>query len=122
MWCVAAGIVLLALPLLAQRLLGVRDHRQRLVDLGDRRQHRDQDPHLAVVRRAEDRPQLRLEELRLGEAEADRAQPQRGIGRDAHQAAQPLLVLVGAQIEGPDGDREAAHPRRDGANASIVAK
>ena len=58
---------------------------ERLVDLGCRRQHRDQDPHLAVVRCAQDRPQLGKEQLRLGQAEADRTQAQRGIGRDARE-------------------------------------
>ena len=71
---------------LAQRLLRLRDHRERLVDLADRGEHRHQDLHLAVVRRAQDRAQLREEQPRLGEAEAHGAQAQRRIGRHARPA------------------------------------
>ena len=105
--------------LLAQALLRLRDHRERLVDLADRREHRDQDAHVAVVRRAQDRAQLGEEEPRLGEAEADRAQAQRGVGRDAREPVEALLLLVGAEVERADRDRLALPcPRRRARYAS----
>ena len=61
------------------------------------------------MRRAQDRAQLRQEQPRLGEAEADRAQAQRRIGRDAREPVEPFLVLVGAEVERADRDRLAAH-------------
>ena len=53
--------------------------------------------------------------MRLGEAEAHRAQPERRIGRDARESVEPFLVLVGAEIEGADGDRLAVHALGDAA-------
>ena len=66
---------------------------------------------LAVVRRAQDRAELREEEARLGQAEAHRAQAQRRVGRDAREAVQSLLVLVGAEVERADRHRPPLHAR-----------
>jgi hypothetical protein len=58
------------------------------------------------VRGAQDGAQLREEQLRFGQAVADRAQAQCRVGLDAFDAAQRL---VGADVERADGDRSAAH-------------
>src|SRR5438552_1642836 len=99
--------------LLAQRLLRLRQHGERLIDFAGRREHRDQDLHVAVMRRAEDRAKLSQKKPRLREAEADRPQSQRGIGRNARQTVQSLFVFVGAEIERTYRDRFAVHSVRD---------
>jgi hypothetical protein len=68
------------LPRLAQLEAGQLDQAQGLFDLLGMGQHRDQQAHPAVVRGAQDRAQLHQEELRLGQAEADRAQAQGRVG------------------------------------------
>jgi hypothetical protein len=52
---------------------------QRLVDLVGMRQHRDQQLDRAVLRGAQDGAQLRLEHPRLGQRQADGAQPSAGL-------------------------------------------
>ena len=101
--------------LLAQRLLRLRDHRERLVDLADGDEHRNQDLDLAVMRRAQDRPELGEEEPRLGQAEAHRAQAERGIRRDARESFEPRGLLVRAEIERADRHRLALHALGDAA-------
>ena len=101
--------------LVAQRLLRLRDHRERLVDLADRDQHRNQDLDLAVVRRAQDRPELREEQPRLGQAEAHRPKAERRIRRDAREALEHRCLLVRAQVERADRHRLALHAFRDAA-------
>ena len=85
---------------------GLINQMQGLVDLVRRRQHRDQDAHLAVMRCAQDGAQLAVKHLRLRQAQADGAQPERGIGSHALRGVDPL---VRAQVEGADGDRAAVH-------------
>jgi len=65
------------------------------------------------MRRAEDRAKLSQKKPRLREAEADRPQSQRGIGRNARQTVQSLFVFVGAEIERTYRDRFAVHSVRD---------
>src|SRR5688572_11255307 len=79
---------------LVELLLRLADEAQGLLDLVHVREHRQQDPHLAVVRRAQDGAQLRQEHLRLGEAEADGAQAHGGI-RLAAAVALAAERLVG---------------------------
>ena len=67
------------------------------------------------MRGAQDRAELREEQLGLGEAEAHRAQPQRRVGRDAREPVEALQLLVGAEVEGADRDRLAVHAFRDDA-------
>ncbi len=67
------------------------------------------------MRRAQDRAKLREEEPRLGEAEADRAQAERGIRRDAREPFEPRRLLVRAEVEGADRHRLSAHAFRDAA-------
>jgi len=62
--------------------------------------------HLAVVRSAQDGAQLVVKHLRLGQAQADGAQTERRIGRDAFGVVD---ALVGAEVEGTDGDGQAVH-------------
>ncbi len=70
---------------------------------------------VAVVRRAQDRAELREEEPRLGQAEADRAQAERGIRGDAREPVEPGRLLVRAQVERADRHRLAAHALGDAA-------
>src|SRR4029079_17518004 len=48
---------------------------------------------------------------RLGEAKAHRAQAERGIGRNAGQSVQTLLLLVGPQVERADRHRLSTSAR-----------
>ena len=83
---------------------------RRLRELVHRGQHRHQHLDIAVVRGAQDGAQLLVEHLRLGEAQPDGAQPQRGVRREA---LGPVELLVGAQIEGADGDGQVRPSPRD---------
>ena len=47
-----------------------------------------------------------MKHLRLGQAQPDRAQTQRGIGRHAFRGVD---LLVRAEVVGADGDRQAVH-------------
>ena len=72
----------------------LREQRERLVDLVRMREHRQQDAHAPVRGGAQDRAQLHEEELRLGEAIADRAQAERWVRHAV--ATIPVERLVGA--------------------------
>ncbi len=63
--------------LVVELLLRLLDEGERLLDFVRVRHHRQQDPHAAVLRGAQDGAQLREEHLRLGQAVADRAQAKR---------------------------------------------
>ena len=64
------------------------------------------------MRGAQDRAQLREEQPRLGEAEADRrASPSAGLGATRVKPVEPFLVLVGAEVERADRHRLALHAR-----------
>ena len=89
-----------------QALFRALDELQGLVDLGNAGQHRHQDLQVAVGGGAQQRAQLGAEQLRFGQAQADRAQAQRRVAGDAHRA---LQLLVRAEVEGADGDRQAVH-------------
>ncbi len=88
-----------------QAFLGGLDVVQGLVQLRQRTQHRDQHLHAAVVRGAQDRAQLRMKQVRLGQAQADGAQAQRRVR--ALTALHLRQLLVRAQVQGADGDRQA---------------
>ena len=59
----------------AQLGSGFLEQRPRRAHLVQRRHEREHDPHRAVRRGAQQRAQLRLEDRRLRQAEADAAQP-----------------------------------------------
>ena len=97
--------------LAAQAGLGALDRGQRLVDLVRLREHRNQQLDLAVLRRAQDRPQLRLKHLRLGQRQPDGAQPERRIALQAITLnLLRMQIFVVTEVEGADGDRPASHP------------
>ena len=101
--------------LLAQALLRLRDRDERLLDLARRRQHRHQDAHVAVVRRAQDRAQLRDG---TAAARRGRTAPRASRAPDSApraRARRALLLLVGAQVERADRDRLALHALGHGA-------
>jgi hypothetical protein len=93
--------------LVVELLLRLLEHVQRLLDLVRMREHRQQDLHVAELRGAQDRAQLREEELRLGEAVADGAQAERRI-RHLH-LRRPFDRLVGAEVQGADHHRAPVH-------------
>ena len=96
--------------LATQAGFGLFDRRERCIDLVGVRQHRDQQFHLAVLRRPQDCPQLRPEHLRLGQRDADGPHAERRIRLDAiAQRAFRIEILVGAEVEGADDDRPAVH-------------
>ncbi len=92
--------------IVVEAALGFLEVMQRLVEFVRRGQHRDQDAHLAVVRCLQDCAQLAVKHLRLGQAQPDRAQSQRRIGRDAFGGVD---MFVGTKIESAYGDRSAVH-------------
>ena len=79
--------------------------------LVDRRDHRQQDPGGLSGDRLEQRPQLRLEQVRMGEAGADAANPERrvhlGLRREIGGG------LVAADVERPEDDAAARQRLRD---------
>lgn len=74
------------------------------------REHRDQDLHLAERGRAQDRTQLREEHLRLGQAPADRAQPERRVRRRFVAFVERLERFIGADVDRADRHQHALHP------------
>ena len=60
-------------PLFLQLFFRARNGEQGLPDFADRSQHRNQDTHIAIARRAQQGTQLRIEDRRFREAIADRA-------------------------------------------------
>ena len=92
-------------PRLAQLRLGQGQHHQGLLDLVGMRQHRHQQAHPTVERSAQDGPELRQEDMRLGQAIADRAHAQRRVRLDAPGAFHGAGGLVGAQVQAADGHR-----------------
>ncbi len=89
----------------AQLGLGLLDQGEALVDLLRVGEHGDHDLQAAVRRGAQQRAQLGLEHLGLGQRVAHRAQAERGVGLLARLRA--VERLVGADVEGADGDRLA---------------
>ena len=105
-------VALVGLAALVELLLRLAEERERLLDLVQVREHRQQDAHLAVVRGAQDGAQLREEHLRLGEAPADGAQPHRRVGHGAAAAVADRDRLVGADVERAQHHRPAGHRLR----------
>ena len=87
-------------------------HRARRLELGQRRDHGQQDAERSGPGREAERGQLLLEEIGVREAVADAAQPQRGVlagcGRDALLAAE----IVGPHDDGVRRRRARAASRR----------
>jgi len=102
--------LVVGLVALVELLLRLADEGEGLLDLVHVREHRQENAHLAVVRCAQDRAQLGQEQPRLGETEANGAQAQRGIRRDARKAVEPFERLVRAEVEGANGDGSPLHP------------
>ena len=99
--------------LVVELLLRLLDHAERLLDLVRVREHRQQDPDLAELRGAQDRAQLREEQLRLGEAVADRAQAERRVGHlDRVRLPRSPCRRRGPACGSPPGARPSPSPRR----------
>ena len=98
--------------------LGLVEHLLGLAQLADARDHREHDAHAPVHRRAQEAAQLRLEQLALAQAEADRAQPERRVGLVAERGERHHLVA--AEIEGAEGRGERMQPLEHAARVQEV--
>ncbi|MDR9274782.1 hypothetical protein FEP29_03782 [Burkholderia multivorans] len=97
-------------PRVVELALRFANQVERLVDLLRMREHRDQDLHLTERRRAQDRAQLREKHLRLGQAPANRAQPERRVRRGFVAFVERFERLVRADVDRADRDGHALHP------------
>ena len=89
----------------AQLARGGGDELLRLAELLHAGDHREHDLHGAVGRGAQQRAQLACGTAPVLQAQADGAQAQRRVVRRRRPAAAGVDLLVGAQIQGADGDR-----------------
>ena len=96
-------------PALAGELgLGARHEGEHLLELAHAGEHGHQQPHRPVRRGAQDGADLREEHGGLAQAQAHRAQPERGAGA-GRRRRRGAERLVGAEVEGADGDGQPAH-------------
>ena len=86
------------------------DQVQRLADFAGMGQHGHQQVDLAVGGGAQNGTQLRQKHRRIGQAPADGAQPERRVQvAFLRLGCRPVQGLVGADIDGADGHRQALH-------------